>query len=484
MKGLRSASYRRTITIVWMMIVPWATAIVVTAAAAATAAAITIGQAVQSARTEGQLLTVADTFWLPTDDNLAPHLRHQIVHHEKRQRWAAQLLDKLPQVSDWSAPALARAVQAASIPFEDHEHTDRVTVEGQSIALALQGIHRLMGRRTRSIGHDCATTTSAMSLSKEAVEGILQLISRAEALGDDYELPDALSTRWACRGILRRLQDNDGRGNTTTTATTPFALPSLPKLDARASRVPFDIHPLGVDFGDDDDDDQVSNNIKILQQLQDVIPFQIDTIVTRTGAAVPERRATAWLAQDGIGALAYSGKLMPPQRLSPLVRDIMRQVERVIGVVVDDDIITDDTVPYYFDCALCNYYPDAAAACKFHTDPEHGTLWERLTCVVSVGDDRRFAFRPITTWGEEGCDHDRPAVVDLFPGDIVQMDENCNDDYLHAVYAARDNGDHDDPAPIGRISLVLKRAIARAGGRRGHGLQGQGRRRTKQQQRR
>jgi alkylated DNA repair dioxygenase AlkB len=97
-----------------------------------------------------------------------------------------------------------------------------------------------------------------------------------------------------------------------------------------------------------------------------------------------------------------------------------------------------------------------------------------LTCVVSVGDDRRFAFRPLATTWEEGCHHDRPAVIDLFPGDIVVMDDHCNDDYLHAVFAARDN--NVDQPPNGRISLVLKRAIARAGGRRGHGLSGQGRR--------
>eukprot|EP01083_Nonionella_stella_P105030 301768_1 len=51
----------------------------------------------------------------------------------------------------------------------------------------------------------------------------------------------------------------------------------------------------------------------------------------------------------------------------------------------------------YFDCSLCNHYPNEESACKFHTDPEHGTYWERLTCVVSAGnqDVRKFAFRPI-----------------------------------------------------------------------------------------
>jgi hypothetical protein len=46
------------------------------------------------------------------------------------------------------------------------------------------------------------------------------------------------------------------------------------------------------------------------------IPFAKDTIITRTGSAVVERRGTAWIAADGIGALAYSGKLIRPLLVS------------------------------------------------------------------------------------------------------------------------------------------------------------------------
>ena len=62
-------------------------------------------------------------------------------------------------------------------------------------------------------------------------------------------------------------------------------------------------------------------------------------------------------------------------------------------------------------------------------------------------------------------------VFDLFSGDVVAMRDNCNDDFEHAVLPAQ--GDH-NKAP--RISLVFKRALAGPDGRRGHGLQGQGRR--------
>jgi hypothetical protein len=37
-------------------------------------------------------------------------------------------------------------------------------------------------------------------------------------------------------------------------------------------------------------------------------PSSEETITTRQGTSVTERRGTAWIAKEGIGALAYSGK--------------------------------------------------------------------------------------------------------------------------------------------------------------------------------
>mmetsp|Transcript_16476 Transcript_16476/g.20092 ORF Transcript_16476/g.20092 Transcript_16476/m.20092 type:complete len:239 (+) Transcript_16476:324-1040(+) len=142
-----------------------------------------------------------------------------------------------------------------------------------------------------------------------------------------------------------------------------------------------------------------------------------------------------------------------------------------------------EAVVPYFDCALCNHYPNAESACKFHTDPEHGTVWERLTCVVAAGDPRTFAFRPIHGGGWSDWDEvqgvpteSEAAAIPLFPGDVVLMWGSCNDDFYHAVYAdptledVRTNDTHN-----GRVSLVLKRAVDR-NGIKGHGLLGEGRR--------
>ena len=158
------------------------------------------------------------------------------------------------------------------------------------------------------------------------------------------------------------------------------------------SLLPFDILPLGVQWEHVLDD---SGESDIASMLRDAIPFQMDTIVTRSGSSVVERRGTAWVAEEGIGALAYSGKLMPPRPIPTVVRNAMRAVEKSLQLSNGDQP--------FFDCALCNHYPNSEAACKFHTDPEHGSVWERLTCVVAAGDERRFAFRPIpgtSTWSD------------------------------------------------------------------------------------
>ena len=158
-----------------------------------------------------------------------------------------------------------------------------------------------------------------------------------------------------------------------------------------------------------------------ISTLLEDIPFNFDEITTRTGSSVKERRGTAWVAAEGIGALAYSGKLMLPKPIPSIVAKAMRHVEYALfsrddkrdgkdtSFQLDSDyermnLFWEET-GQYFDCALCNHYPNDDSACKFHTDPEHGSFWERLTCVVSAGNDdvRKFAFRPIpdeTCWSE------------------------------------------------------------------------------------
>ena len=99
-----------------------------------------------------------------------------------------------------------------------------------------------------------------------------------------------------------------------------------------------------------------------------------------------------------------------------------------------------------------------------------------------------FAFRPIpdvTSWKEwdeidpsapmeANIQNDNASVaLQLFPGDVVFMTGSCNDVFHHAVYSSPSEGIAMNDS---RVSLVFKRALDRGGGRRGHGLAGEGRR--------
>ena len=120
-----------------------------------------------------------------------------------------------------------------------------------------------------------------------------------------------------------------------------------------------------------------------------------------------------------------------------------------------------------FDCALCNLYPAGEdAACKFHSDPEHGSHWHLSTAVVSCGEPRRFAFRRI---GAEDDERDRHSFH-LFDGDIVEMFDDCQDVYQHAVLAPEDATTNQGA----RVSLVFKNALLLPSGKKGHGLPGSG----------
>ena len=96
-----------------------------------------VGQQIQQAAVVNDLLTAASSLWVPTDDDLPPHYCQE-VHHEKRQRWAGQLLGKMGQIipasfdaSLWTDDRLARAIEAAATPFEGRD-VDRVKVEGRA----------------------------------------------------------------------------------------------------------------------------------------------------------------------------------------------------------------------------------------------------------------------------------------------------------------------------------------------------------------
>ena len=529
----------------------------------------TMGEGIQMAKTISDHLHIAEEFiWLPTDDNLQPHLRTQLIHHEKRRRWGSQLLEGLGQSAlgsweenpmelkqklqqfegesrIWTDGRLARAIMSVALPMQvDSEREDRINrpeKEGVWIASALKGLHVLSG---------CIAPTLPQSVSLQEMQtwidihrGISMLVQSADILSRRTTLKDAVEVRWAIRGLVMRLQ----MANITLSKNMSIPLEedtlvfdfTTPILNARTSNLPFDVlsHCLPWQMSSTSSDNNYFGypGHDLLPRLLNSIPFNFDVLTTRTGEVVVERRGTAWLAEDNIGALAYSGKLMKPAEVGADVRDIMREMEQfcvdehrqsqqssqtihiesslneslpssTIEFKWDDDTSSNlaytelgqflehdykqniNLLPTFFDCALCNHYPDSNSACKFHTDPEHGSHWHRTTAVVSCGTSRTFAFRPIpevSTWSAWDDDvgqtpmndvNNAPASLQLFPGDVVFMTGSCNDMFHHAVYSSPF-----DKLGINnsRVSLVFKRALERGGGKKGHGLRGEGRRTRK-----
>ena len=66
--------------------------------------------------------------------------------------------------------------------------------------------------------------------------------------------------------------------------------------------------------------------------LLSTVPYAMERITSRNGDVSSERRGTAWVTEEGVGALAYSGKLMRPSPLPPTVRSVMREVERSLAL--------------------------------------------------------------------------------------------------------------------------------------------------------
>ncbi len=478
---------------------------------------MTLAQAIFEATSSSQLLHTANRMWLPSDDNLAPHLRTQEVHHEKRIKAASQLLKRLGDfigkekgvVFDaqlWEEAernGLKRSIVASSIPFHgDVLSPSYSEKEGRNICIALSGIHAIVGFTLPNL------SSEFLNIDAGILEEISSLIRRADLNAANLFMYEAVEVRWAIRGIMARIGTPlldlvvDRQDISADDEDLPCLLKkAIPNLEARVSQLPFDILPSCLNW------EKMKGDESTVKSLLSAIPFSFDTITTRTGSKVEERRGTAWVAEEGIGSLAYSGKLMAPHSLPPIVANAMRQVER--GILDHDGHeqleIYCEEIGKYFDCALCNHYPNEESACKFHTDPEHGTYWERLTCVVSAGDAdvRKFAFRPIpdlNDWDKYdpemrkknkiGSQKDRekgngngiiPGVILLFPGDVVKMDSECNDLFHHAVY--NDQVSEVESQSLkksdGRVSLVFKKAIDRGRGKRGHGKAGKGRRARK-----
>ena len=184
-----------------------------------------MGEAIQLAQTIADHLSIVEKFvWLPIDDNLQPHLRTQLVHHEKRRRWGSQLLDGLGQAAlsgweenplelkhrllslegeeckIWNDARLVRAIMSVALSMQnDSTDINRPEKEGVWIAAALKGLHTLSGCIAPL---SPSPSSSAEELRIDLHRGISMLIQTADGLSESISLADAIELRWAIRGEL------------------------------------------------------------------------------------------------------------------------------------------------------------------------------------------------------------------------------------------------------------------------------------------
>lgn len=438
-----------------------------------------VGTAIERAASAAEILAAAARVPAPGPDFASPHLA-QDVHQVKRQQLASNGLAQLQRLLIGSAmsaerhealrsPMFEHLVQCAASPSSARDDATGDAKPNQQSARAVLTSLVSLSALCAADAVDCAQHERGKPwepLSPSVSSASRRLVDRVETLSDHLSRSDAVAARWATRRL-------HGRAVAT------------PRLDARHAGLPFDLAPGLVALPpplDDGDGPAAPHERPALSlvpsvatlvpaltasALRDRVPFVQSVLMTADGRRVRERRHTAWLAEEGIGALAYSGKLMSPSAL-----DACELVARVRDGLASD-------LGERFDCLLANLYPaGGSAACAWHQDPEHGdeidvgAMWARPTYVVSCGETRRFAFRRCREHSARGdADGERHFATPLFSGDVVIMHSDCNDNWEHSVLAGQGEGNQG-----ARVSLVFKRALASRDGRRGHTLQGQGRR--------
>ncbi|KAJ1627454.1 hypothetical protein T492DRAFT_1025159 [Pavlovales sp. CCMP2436] len=431
------------------------------------------GALIGGARSVEELLAAAARIEPPGPPFGAPHLA-QDVHQRKRQRLACNALQRLAAKlvgSGCSAERAATLADArlghlggcASAPSScraDGADAAADAASAREVVGSLAALAQLCGedaaRRARAGVDERRQWEARLRPLRAAALG---LAVRAGLLAKQMDTAQTLSARHSIRRLLGAAQPTEA-------------------LNALVAHLPFDVQFAVVALPDAEGTGCAGGALHSLlmggglsvDALLAEIPFIQAELLTADGRVVRERRHTAWLAEraSGIGALAYSGKLMAPHEMG-------QTVERIRDALVED-------TGERFDCVLCNHYPHGGdAACKWHADPEHGTRWALPTSVVTVGEPRRFGIRPargglgggLSGGGGGEGEEEWQYTLPLYSGDVVVMTGDCNNGntgFEHAVMAAEGEANLQQ-----RVSLVFKRALL-CGGRKGHGVAGEGRR--------
>jgi len=339
----------------------------------------------------------------------------------------------------------------------------------------------------------CLTEIHSDMLLESIVEGTKAIAILARILPSEY------MTLESCQPILTFWTTNYATATSTTNKSNNPVVPVLRLHHHQLSGLYWAYQSLQHVYGNDDDNDQNTLILKFPEPLRfayqecalpfTILPgfllgqeeidtltvdnlvaqvnFQVDTIrTTSTQQHVKERRETAWEGDEGVPSFEYSGKSMPRNSWSPLVKQIRDQLLLASSVANTGG---GGGGGIYYDGCLLNHYPDGGSAMRYHSDPDQGRLWSYETAVISVGASRRVAFRENpnanANTAQQNCDAEerqrqkkqqtkKPHSFVVMHGDAMIMIGNCQERFQHAVKPADNKNEQ-----AARASLVFKKTI-------------------------
>ena len=426
-----------------------------------TTATTTIGALIQDATTVEQIFKAAnESLILEGEETL--HFHSQDVHRQKNKSASCNGLKRVAKMSccghdvkkkEKNADArkgIIRLIKGASL---DGTKTNRKK-------RASDGIDALRATASVLVAFDYNEDDDIDKVEiRNACEALIQ---RVEEDAEFFSDGERVVFDWAVRVIENNVCTKSSSSSSSSSSTTR-------RPDATITVADFPFRYLTPNISD------VLKNITV-EDLRREVPFKAEKLVTRTGKRVDERRETCFVAESGIGGLAYSGKIMEPTLLNETSLPLVNSIRNAIVEALRND---EEYAGYdiNFDCALMNLYPDGSSACAWHTDPEMGTVWDRDSVIVSIGETRRFAFRKLAPGGEkkQKGGEEEQIWVRVHHGDCILMRNDCNDNWEHCVF-----GKENDSNNAARISLVFKRALSRGGGgKKGHGMKSKGKKKTR-----
>lgn len=147
------------------------------------------------------------------------------------------------------------------------------------------------------------------------------------------------------------------------------------------------------------------------------------------GRRFPIPRLQAWVADDGL-RYSYSNNLLETQDWTPLLSDMRRAVENLVG--------------HAFNSVLITYYRDGDDHVTWHADDERELGDAPVIASLSLGARRAFEYKSRSDGREEG--------LDLYEGDVLLMLPAFQHEWVHRVPAQPE-------VAGGRVNLTFRRVV-------------------------